>query len=64
MLVMTEANFRPSWPSYQSHNCIAFINRASSVHNSREKQYLATLGATYISHSSTRLVHNLMKSQL
>ena len=26
--------------------------------------YLATLGATYIHHSSTRHVHNLMKSQL
>ena len=45
---------------------MAFINRARSVHNSREKTaiYFATLGAIYIGHSPTRHVHNLMKSQL
>jgi len=34
---MTEANLQPSWPSLpvQQH-CIVFINRARSVHNSRE----------------------------
>ena len=37
-----------------------FINRARSVHNSN----FVTLGATYIGDSSTRHIHNLMKSQL
>ena len=62
---MTEATFVAFLPI---STCPVFINLARSVHNSRKEDsytfHLATLGATYIRHSSTRHVHNLMKSQL
>jgi len=55
---MTEANLRPSWPSYQSH-----MHSMYCLHKSREvcTQFynFATLGAIYTGHSSTRHIHNL-----
>jgi len=66
---MTEAILRPSWPSYQSHNMYC-LHKSGGVctqfqgKTNRYTFYIATLGATYIGHSSTRHVHNLMKSQL
>ena len=58
---MTEANLRPS--SYQSHN-MYYLHKSGEVCTQFQEKtaiHFATLGAIY---SSTRHVHNLMKSQL
>ena len=65
---MTEGNLWPSWPSYQSHNIYCLHKSGEVCTQFKEKNrytlYLATLGATYISHSSMRHVQDLIKSQL
>ena len=64
---MTEANLRPLWPFYLSHNifCLHKVGKVCTQFQEKNSYtfYLAMLGATYISHSLRR-VHNLMKSQL
>ena len=59
---MTEANLRPSCPSYQflhklGEVCTPEFQEKTAIH-------FSTLGAIYIVHSSTRHVHKLMKSHL
>ena len=60
---MTEANLRPSWPSYQLHMyCLHKSDKVCTQFQKKTTIDFATLGRTYIGHSSTRLIHNLMKS--
>ena len=61
---MTEANLRPSWPPYQLHNMYRLRGEVCTQFQEKPAMHFATLGAIYIGHSSTRHVHNLMKSQL
>ena len=66
--IMTGVTLRPLWPSDPTSPTLYCLHKSGRVcTQSREKQlyifYLAVLGAIYMSHSSTRLVHNLMKSQ-
>ena len=67
---MTEANHQPSWPFYLPTNltnmhCLHRLGKVCTQF--QEKTAMNTfsmLSATYNSHSSTRHVHNLRKSQL
>ena len=64
---MIEANLLPLQLSYQPHNMYC-LHRSGEVCTQFQENsyilYLVTLGATHISHSSMRHVHNLMKRQL
>ena len=63
---MIEANLRPSWPSYLLHNmyCLHKSDELCTQLQKKAAIHFATFGAIYIGHSSTRHIHNLMKSQL